>query len=135
MYMQDGAACHRANETKVWFEHHNVELLERPSCLHDLSPAESLYGIILRHAYGHGKHYESKEPFMNRILGQSATIEQRTLVNLARSLPNRIAAALQVRGKQTKYSIGHGDPYKCRLTAAFCAPPTTKSQLNFLKRV
>lgn len=98
--MQDGAPCHKINVKKVWFQHHNVEALEWPPCSHDLNLIATLWCIIVSRVYRYEKLYEIKEQIINEILEQWATIKQQTLVNLPRSLPNRIAKVLQVRGKQ-----------------------------------
>lgn len=72
-----------------------------------LEPHREFVGYHFSSRVRLGKHYESKEKIMNRILEPWAPSKQQTLVNIAQSHSNRIVAALQVRGKQTKYLARH----------------------------
>lgn len=83
-----------------------MEVLERPACSTDLRHIQNLCGIIVHCLYRYGKHYESRKQCKNGILEQWATIEQQTLVYIARTLPNRISIVLQVWGSKKSTEQG-----------------------------
>lgn len=105
MFMHEIAPYDRANVSKVWAQHHNLEMLAWPACSPALNRVEKFWCIIVSGRYRHRKHYDSKKQLMNGILEQGVIIGQHKLVKPARSLPSPIAAALQVQGKDNKVPI------------------------------
>ena len=48
LFQQDGTSCHTAKSTKKWFVNNSVPVIPWPSSSPDLSPIESLCGIMKR---------------------------------------------------------------------------------------
>lgn len=103
IFMQDGASIHTAHVTQNWLNQRNIPVLQWPARSPDLNPIENLWGILARRVYGGGRQFGTKDELIARIEEVWGEVEPELLLNLARSLPNRIAEVLRKQGKQTKY--------------------------------
>lgn len=100
VFMQDTARFHRANMTKIQFEHHHLEVLKWKACSHNFNRIENFVYCHFCCVYRLAKHYKSEEQLINVILLQWATNRSPSLVSLNWTLLNRNAAVLQDLGRK-----------------------------------
>nr|CCA26117.1 PREDICTED: similar to predicted protein putative [Albugo laibachii Nc14] len=59
-FQQDGASCHRARDTIVFFKDQGVIVVEHPALSPELNPIENLWGVLARAVYRDGHQFMSK---------------------------------------------------------------------------
>ena len=100
-FQQDGAPCHRARSTGLWFESQNVCLLEGwPANSPDLSPIEQIWGITKRYII---QRFGMRTPLPNDQLENAVfeaygRIEPRTIAVLTLSVKYRIQLCIARQG-------------------------------------
>ena len=101
IFQQDGAPCHRATSTRLWFESHNVRLLEKwPANSPDLSPIEQIWGIAKRYII---QRFGMKTPLENDQLEEAVfeaynRIKPETIAVLELSVKHRVQLCIARRG-------------------------------------
>jgi len=102
-FMQDGAACHRANRVYQWFEEEEVSVLDWPAKSPDLNPIENLWGILARKVYANHHQFSTVEELRTCVLHAWEEISEETLKNLVGSMQRRCFDVVMARGGPTKY--------------------------------
>lgn len=103
IFQQDNAAIHAAENTKSWFELHDVHLLPWPSRSPDCNPIENLWGILARQVYVNNSQYNSIADLTNAIMSEWEKLPLLIFNTLIDSMPRRCAAVLRMHGGKTKY--------------------------------
>jgi transposase len=102
IYQQDSAPCHTAKIVKNWMKSQRINVLEWPGNSPDLNPIENLWFIMKRKVRGHApKSMADLQYWIKRVWVQEVSPEYCS--KLVSSMPRRIQAVLQSRGKMTKY--------------------------------
>lgn len=102
VFQQDNAPCHVSKTTKRWFARHNIDTMEWPPQSPDLNPIEHLWTDLKRRVY-------AKIPFANTTELQRAAeeswaeIPKGTLLNLIRSMPERVREVIDNHGGPTHF--------------------------------
>lgn len=102
VFQQDGASCHTAKSTKKWLQDHNIPTLQWPSGSPDLSPIESLWGIMKKRLRDHPQ--TTKEGLrleLQRIWDTEITPEM--CKSLIETMPSRIKAVKNAKGDVSQY--------------------------------
>lgn len=90
VFQQDNAAIHVSRETKSWFNNKNIAQMDWPARSPDLNPIENLWGILVRRVYKQNRQFATIEELKTTILQEWQAIDQKTIDNLIKSMPNRI---------------------------------------------
>lgn len=61
LFMQDAALWWKLDPKQVWFNHHNVKVLEGPPRFSNLNFIENLWIIIICRLCRHSKHFEARK--------------------------------------------------------------------------
>ena len=101
IFQQDGAPCHRATSTRLWFESHNVRLLEKwPANSPDLSPIEQIWGIAKRYIierFGMRTSLENAK-LEDAVFDAYDRIKPETIAVLTLSVKHRVQLCVARRG-------------------------------------
>ena len=101
IFQQDGAPCHRATSTRLWFETKHVRLLDKwPANSPDLSPIEQIWGIAKRfliQRFGMRSPLENDQ-LENAVFEAYDCIEPRTISILTLSMKYRIQLCVARQG-------------------------------------
>lgn len=103
VYQQDNAPIHTSNETKQWFQRNGITPMPWPSCSPDLSHIESLWGILSRRVYHHGKQYNNVPELKKAVLKEWDKLDCDIRYDLAQSMRDRCVELLVKQGGSTKY--------------------------------
>ena len=101
VFQQDGAPCHRARSTRLWFESKNVTLLDGwPANSPDLSPIEQIWWITKRYII---QRFGMRTPLANNQLEGAVfeayeRIEPRTIAILTLSVKHRVRLCIARQG-------------------------------------
>ena len=93
IFQQDGAPCHTARSTRLWFESKNVTLLRGwPANSPDLSPIEQIWGIAKRYII---ERFGMRTPLANNQLEEAVfeayeRIRPDTVAALTLSVKHRV---------------------------------------------
>jgi hypothetical protein len=114
VFQQDNAKIHTAADTSVWFEEHNIQVMERPPNSPDLNPIEHCWKRLKEKM-----HQRYPDIHMTPLAGAPDTVRRRFaealnevwtkdiegdfLEALWESMPRRVAAMLAAKGWYTKY--------------------------------
>ncbi|KAG1692357.1 hypothetical protein DVH05_028688 [Phytophthora capsici] len=102
-FQQDNASIHSSKSTTVFLESLDVPVLDWPSLSPDLNPIENVWGMLVRDVYHGGRQYRSVEELKISIRHAWGRISLNGLRKLVDSMPDRISAVLEDKGKKTKY--------------------------------
>ena len=98
---QDNASPHVSALSRHFFDREKVEVLDRPAQSPDLNPVENLWAIIEK-KFAPQKRTSSAD-WKERVAVVWEDIDQELVVELVRSMPNRIAACIKKKGDHTDY--------------------------------
>lgn len=103
-FQQDNAPIHVARSSRTYFEEHGVSLFENwPSKSPDMNIIENVWSILARKVYEGGRQYNNKNELKEAIEASWENIHQDQIQSLYDSLPRRILALHDAKGKWTKY--------------------------------
>lgn len=103
-FQQDNAPIHVARSTLADFEQRGIPLFNNwPAKSPDMNIIENLWSILAREVYKEGRQYANKEELTAAIETAWLNIEQAKIKSLYDSLPRRIIALHDAKGKWTKY--------------------------------
>ena len=103
VWQHDNASIHNANETKRFFERHQIQLLPWPTKSPDLNPVENFFGEITRRVYKNNRQFNSIDELWAKIDEVAGDIKADFYGNLYRSLPERCIETIEKQGGLTKY--------------------------------
>lgn len=103
-FQQDNAPIHVAKSTLADFEQRGMRLFSNwPAKSPDMNIIENLWSILARKVYENGRQYNNKDELKEAIEAAWQNIEQAKIQSLYDSLPRRIIALHDAKGKWTKY--------------------------------
>lgn len=103
-FQQDNAPIHVARSTLTYFEEYGVELFDGwPAKSPDMNIIENVWSILAREVYKNGRQFNNKAELREAIEAAWRNIGQDKIQSLYDSLPRRIIALHDAKGKQTKY--------------------------------
>jgi transposase len=103
MLMHDNAKPHTARITREYLVEVGVRVLEWPACSPDLNPIEHLWDELKRRVRAGVPVGTSIPELMVAVEEEWHNIPQERIVNLIRSMPNRMQAVVRARGGNTRY--------------------------------
>ena len=101
--VHDGAPCHRTKSVKEWFERHNIDLIGPwPGNSPDLNPIENCWRLVKERVAA--RNPTSSASLIDAIKHVWVSeVSEDLLKRLVESMPTRIQACLQAKGRHTKY--------------------------------
>jgi DDE superfamily endonuclease len=103
-FQQDNAPIHAARSSLAFFEEHGIHLFNNwPAKSPDMNIIENIWGILAREVYKNGRQYNNKDELTDAIVAAWQNIPQAKIKSLYDSLPRRILALYDAKGKHTKY--------------------------------
>lgn len=103
-FQQDNAPIHVAKSTLADFEQRGMRLFDKwPAKSPDMNIIENLWSTLARKVYENGRQYNNKDELKEAIEAAWQNIAQDKIHALYDSLPRRIIALHDAKGKWTKY--------------------------------
>lgn len=103
-FQQDNAPIHVARSTLADFEQRGIHLFKKwPAKSPDMNIIENLWSTLAREVYKEGRQYANKAELTAAIVAAWQNIDQAKIQSLYNSLPRRIIALHDAKGKWTKY--------------------------------
>lgn len=103
IFMQDNARPHTAQIVFEYFQEVGITRMEWPARSPDLNPIEHAWDELGRRVRQRNAPPISLRELKEALIEEWQNIPQNRLKNLVESMPNRITALLQARGRNTKY--------------------------------
>lgn len=101
---QDNAPIHVAKSTLADFKQRGINMFRNwPSKSPDMNIIENVWSILARKVYKGGRQYNNKNELKEAITAVWQNIPQAKIQSLYASLPRRIIALHDAKGKWTKY--------------------------------
>lgn len=103
IFQHDGAPCHRSTTVRAWLQENGIQVLEPwPGSSPDLNPIENCWVVLKREIR---KRKPASLVELRRAILEVWTqdITEELCKSLVHSMPARIRAVLEARGRQTKY--------------------------------
>ena len=101
IFQQDGASSHTAKSTKSWLENNNVHVIIWPSGSPDLSPIESLWGVMKKEL--RNQRPSNKDALKSKLQEIWDKISNDECQSLMNSMQKRVQAVIQSKGDVTPY--------------------------------
>lgn len=103
-FQQDNAPIHVARSTLAYFERLNIPLFKDwPAKSPDINIIENVWSILAREVYKNSRQFNNKTELKEAIETAWQNIPQAKIQPLYDSLPRRIIALHDAKGKHTKY--------------------------------
>ena len=103
-FQQDGASVHTARTTAQWLAQHNIKRFNGgkwPAQSPDLHPIEHLWPIVGRKLIG--RVFHNRNELWEALVAAFGSVTPTQVQRLYTSLPNRMRAVLEARGRHTRY--------------------------------
>lgn len=101
IFQQDGASCHTAKKSLKWLSDKNIPVLDWPSSSPDLSPIETLWGVMKKKLRSGPPRTVGALKLKLQDIWDSFTPEYcRTLVA---TMPKRVEAVVKAKGDVTQF--------------------------------
>lgn len=101
IFMQDLSPIHTSRLAKHWFEAHNIEVMEDwPPKGPDMNPVENVWAQLEKQT---SRDMTNKYQLWENVYAAFNQLTDSYFDELLESMPRRMAAVLQKRGKWTKY--------------------------------
>lgn len=101
--MHDNARPHVANRVREFLAEANIPTLDWPALSPDLNPIEHLWDQLKRRVRERKPAPQTVPELRIALTEEWERLPQENIVNLIRSLPNRMNAVIRARGGNTKY--------------------------------
>lgn len=103
-FQQNNAPIHVARSTLTYFEEYGMDLFDGwPAKSPDMNIIENVWSILAREVYKDGRQFNNKTELKEAIELAWPNIPQAKIQSLYDSLPRRILALHDAKGKYTKY--------------------------------
>lgn len=103
-FQQDNAPIHVARSTLADFRDRGINLFDVwPAKSPDMNIIENVWSILAREVYKEGRQFNNKDELKKAITAAWQNIPQAKIESLYDSLPRRIIALHDAKGKWTKY--------------------------------
>lgn len=103
-FQQDNAPIHAARSTVAFFREHGIHLFNNwPAKSPDMNIIENMWSILARKVYQNGRQFQNQSELKEAIEAAWENISQGQIQSLFKSLPRRILALYDAKGKHTKY--------------------------------
>lgn len=103
-FQQDNAPVHVARSTLAFFKEKKIDILAKwPPKSADMNIIENVWSILAREVYRNGRQYANKVELKESIVKAWYKIPQSQIQKLFDSLPRRMQALSDKKGKETKY--------------------------------
>ena len=103
VFMEDGAAVHRAQRVYQLFDEEEILVMDWPAKSPDLNPIENLWGILARQVYANQRQFSNVNDLVSCVLEAWDAIPEQTLQNLVSSMQNCCFQCAMAKGGPTKY--------------------------------
>lgn len=103
MFLQDNCPVHTSAATKQWFNTNNVTCMDFPSYSGDLNVIENVWGLMARRINKQNLQVHNNEQLLQIAQTAWEEIPENYVINLIRSMPERINAVIEAEGALTKY--------------------------------
>ena len=100
---QDNAPAHTARFTKEFFERNQIRILDWPPYSPDLNIIENIWGIVSKEVYKEGREYHDADELWESVSETFLGIPDVVIQKLYNSIPERLIAVLEQRGRRTKF--------------------------------
>jgi len=98
VFQQDNNLKHTSRLAKIWFEEHEVDVLEWPPQSTDLNPIDHLGFELKRRLQLYEEEPTSMYELWERVQETWNSIPVETCVNLIESMPRRVNAVIKSKG-------------------------------------
>ena len=98
IFQQDNARVHTSHLARDWFAANDVTVLPWPSNSPDLNPIETVWSLMVRKVYAHGKQYFRIDELVRAIKQAWAKITKSEVLNLIDDMPDRLILVIQSNG-------------------------------------
>src|ERR1700712_3342495 len=103
-FQQDNAPIHVAQSTFSHFAQHGIRLFDKwPAKSPGMNIIKNIWSILAREVYKNGRHFNIKGELKEAIVLAWQNIPQAKIQSLLDSLPRRIIALHDAKGKYIKY--------------------------------
>jgi hypothetical protein len=102
LYQQDGASSHRAKLTKVWLDHHDIDIFPHPAMSPDLSPVERMWFLVKAYIRRLARRPRTRAELVHAIQEAWESISDEQVERLC-DMQGRIRAVLRAKGGHTRY--------------------------------
>lgn len=103
-FQQDNAPIHVSRQTLAYFKDQNITLFHTwPAKSSDMNIIENVWSILAREVYKEGRQYSNRDELKKSIVAAWKNIDHSKIRKLYHSLPRRMIALYDAKGKHTKY--------------------------------
>lgn len=103
IFQQDNAPAHNAHATRQYLEDEGIHTLEWPPYSPDLNIIENVWGMVSSEVYKDGREYQNADELWESVSEAFLRIPNSSIWHLYESIPNRLMAVLEQRGRRTRY--------------------------------
>ena len=103
IFQQDNDPKHISRRAKIWFEEHNIKLLDWPAQSPDLNPIEHTWGHLKKCLSGYERASTGVHQLWDRVVVEWGKISVEEYQKWIESMPRRIQAVIKAKGGYTKY--------------------------------
>lgn len=103
VFMDDNSRPHRAHLVNEFLQDNDIARLEWPACSPDMNPIEHAWDMLKRAVYGRIDPPTTLRDLRRIVVEEWDNLDQQCLDELVDSMPRRIQACINARGRATGY--------------------------------